>query len=359
MLSVNIEKTLGKFHLHAQFETDHRNLALLGASGCGKSLTLKCIAGIATPDKGTIILNDRVLYDSEKKINLPPQKRHIGYLFQEYALFPNMTVEQNILTALHDKSHYVQQQELESILTRFHLSELRRHKPSQLSGGQKQRVALARILVQSPDVLLLDEPFSALDSYLKFQLELDLLDTLNQFSGDVVFVSHSRNEVTTLCQDVCVIAHGITEEKRPVAELMSHPTSVSAALLSRCSNFTQVRTLEPGVYYSDEWKIRLVSTYDNPDPVMTVGIRANTIKPLLGTYAPPAGSNLLTCTIKRIISDSKGDIALLLPSDAEDREHYLRMDCAGIHLEPRFHLGDTITVVVHPNHVMALTGILQ
>lgn len=356
MLSVNIEKRLGDFELKVQFETDNTTLALLGASGCGKSITLKCIAGIMKPDKGSIVLNGRILFDSDKKINLPPQSRRVGYLFQEYALFPNMTVEQNILTALHNRPRGIRQQELESILNRYQLTELRRHKPYQLSGGQKQRTALARIMVQNPEVILLDEPFSALDSYLKFQLELDLLDTLNQFPGDVIFVSHSRNEVSTLCKDVCILTNGKTEPKENVSRMLSHPLSVSAALLSRCANFTPVRTLKPGEYFSDEWNLRLLSNYHNPDNITTVGIRAGTVKPILDENRSTETDNVFWCTIVRIVDDAKGDIALLLPDGAKDRNHYLRMDCSEIHLAPKYQVGDQIKVSIQPRHVMALSG---
>lgn len=155
---------------------------MLGASGCGKSVTLKCIAGIMTPDKGRIELDGQVLFDAEKGINLPPQKRRVGYLFQQYALFPNMTVVQNICCGIRargaERERLVREQ-----MRRFQLEGLEKSYPAQLSSGQQQRVALARILAGEPKAILLDEPFSALDSYLKWSLEAELTQMLAAFSG--------------------------------------------------------------------------------------------------------------------------------------------------------------------------------
>ena len=202
-LSVDIRKALGNFHLAVQFDAGDETLALLGASGCGKSVTLKCIAGILTPDEGHIELDGVTLYDSASRINLPPQRRQVGYLFQQYALFPNMTVRQNIAAAVRDKAR--RQTEVAEKLRQFRLEAVADQKPGQLSGGQQQRCALARILASEPTAILLDEPFSALDSYLKYQLELELAETLGGFPGTVLWVSHDRGEVFRNCRRVCVV----------------------------------------------------------------------------------------------------------------------------------------------------------
>ena len=180
-LSVEIRKKLGNFQLDVQFESSRSPLALLGASGCGKSVTLRCIAGILTPDEGRIVLDGVTLFDSATGINLPPQKRQVGYLFQQYALFPHMTVRRNIAAAVRESSRRA---EITSdLLRRFRLEDAAEQKPAQLSGGQQQRCALARILASDPKLILLDEPFSALDGYLKTQLELELTDMLADFPG--------------------------------------------------------------------------------------------------------------------------------------------------------------------------------
>ena len=167
-LSVDIRKQLGDFHLEVQFDAGDETLALLGASGCGKSVTLKCVAGILTPDEGRITLDGVTLFDSAARIDLPPQRRHVGYLFQDYALFPNMTVRQNIAAGAKDRGR--RRETAEALIRRFRLEDAADRKPRQLSGGQRQRAALARILASEPRAVLLDEPFSALDSYLQYQL---------------------------------------------------------------------------------------------------------------------------------------------------------------------------------------------
>ena len=187
-LYVDIEKRLGAFRLQSKFEVADETLALLGVSGCGKSVTLKCIAGIMTPDRGRIVLNGRVLFDSEKRTDLTPQQRRVGYLFQQYALFPNMTVEQNILCGIREGSRSEKRALAAEKLRMFRLEGLEKKHPAQLSGGQQQRVALARILCSEPQAILLDEPFSALDSYLKWELELTEL--LGAFDGPILWVSH-------------------------------------------------------------------------------------------------------------------------------------------------------------------------
>ena len=161
-LEVAIKKYYPDFSLDVKFYTEKGILGVLGASGCGKSMTLKCIAGIETPDEGKIILNGRVLFNSEKKINLSPQKRNIGYLFQNYALFPHMNVEENIAVGIKIKEE--KNEIIAKYLKIFHLENLKKAYPKNLSGGQQQRVALARIFASQPDILMLDEPFSALDA---------------------------------------------------------------------------------------------------------------------------------------------------------------------------------------------------
>ena len=151
-------------------------------------MTLKCIAGIEKPDRGTITLDGRVLFDSEKHINLTPQQRRVGYPFQQYALFPNMTAAQNILCGIRTGSRTEKKETLAALLRTFRLEGLEKKLPAQLSGGQQQRVALARILASEPQMILLDEPFSALDSYLKWELELGEL--LGAFDGPILWVSH-------------------------------------------------------------------------------------------------------------------------------------------------------------------------
>lgn len=198
MLEVQIYKKLAEFDLDASFQVDDNILGLMGASGSGKSMTLKCIAGIETPDQGRIVLNNRVLFDSEKKINVPIQKRNVGYMFQSYALFPNMNVYENISVGLRARKVKDVDIVVQKVMQQFRIFELASRYPKQLSGGQRQRVALARLMAYEPDVLLLDEPFSALDEDLKEDL-LQKLKSELQISKPVIFVSHDKEEVNELC----------------------------------------------------------------------------------------------------------------------------------------------------------------
>ena len=198
MLEVQIYKKLAEFDLDVSFQVNDNILGFMGASGSGKSMTLKCIAGIETPDQGRIVLNDRVLFDSEKKINVPIQKRNVGYMFQSYALFPNMNVYENISVGLRARKVKDVDIVVQKVMKQFQIRELASRYPKQLSGGQRQRVALARLMAYEPDVLLLDEPFSALDEDLKEDLLRELKSEL-QISKPVIFVSHDKEEVNYLC----------------------------------------------------------------------------------------------------------------------------------------------------------------
>ena len=198
MLEVQIYKKLAEFDLDISFQVDDNILGLMGASGSGKSMTLKCIAGIEMPDQGRIVLNGRVLFDSEKKINVPIQKRNVGYMFQSYALFPNMNVYENISVGLRARKVKDVDIVVQKVMQQFRIFELASRYPIQLSGGQRQRVALARLIAYEPDVLLLDEPFSALDEDLKKDLLQELKSEL-QISKPVIFVSHDKEEVNYLC----------------------------------------------------------------------------------------------------------------------------------------------------------------
>ena len=199
-LEVKIKKKLKEFTLESELHVETGCTGLMGPSGSGKSITLKCIAGVQTADSGRIILDGRVLYDSEKKINLSPQKRKIGYLFQGYALFPNMTIEDEI------------KQKANDMMKRFHIEELAKRYPRQISGGQKQRTALARMLACEPEVILMDEPFSALDEYLREQMQDELSNMLTMLNKPAILVSHSSKEVENLCDKKYHIRRGHLKE---------------------------------------------------------------------------------------------------------------------------------------------------
>ena len=227
-LLVDIEKTLGSFHLQVHLEAGDEVLGLCGNSGCGKSLTLRCIAGIEKPDRGRIVLNGVTLFDSEKHINLSPQKRRTGLLFQNYALFPNMTVQQNIRagTLRDQQTEEERSRKVSELMESFGLSDLAGHYPRQLSGGQQQRTALARILVSEPQILMLDEPFSALDSELKFHMEAEVREVIRRFGKTAILVSHDRGEAYRLSDRIAMMRDGMAEKILSKEEWLLQSNSV-------------------------------------------------------------------------------------------------------------------------------------
>ncbi len=305
-LIVDIEKKLGSFTLRSKFETDKGTMALLGASGCGKSVTLKCIAGIMTPDKGRIVLDGETLFDSEKRIDLTPQQRRVGYLFQQYALFPNMTVAQNIQCGIRTGSRVEKQQHAAEQLRRFQLEGLEKKYPAQLSGGQQQRVALARILASEPRAILLDEPFSALDSFLKWNLELELSDLLADFGGPILWVSHDLGECCRNCRTVCVMENGTSGAVTAMEALVRHPTSLGAARLAGCRNFLPAHRCDGGVCI-DGWDIVLPLKAEAEQ--LTVAIPDNAVTLRDGAY---------TAAVCRVIRDLNATVVLLQPQNGTD-----------------------------------------
>ena len=275
MLKVNIQKELKEFELDVGFELKKRRLGILGPSGCGKSMTLKSIAGIVDPDKGVVSLTtneETVYFDSNKKINLKPQKRNVGYLFQNYALFPNMTVEENIAVGLSkdDDGKIVSE-----MIKRFHLDGLENRYPRQLSGGQQQRVALARILAYSPDVILLDEPFSAMDTFLKEQLRLELVKMLNDFDGFSIMVTHNRDEAFQFCDELIVLDEGKIIAKGDTHEVFENPRKVQVARLTGCKNISEIEIIDDHHLKSLDWGVTFeVSEKISPN-ITHMGIRAH------------------------------------------------------------------------------------
>ena len=220
-LQAIIKKRFSGFSLDVSLNTDGGVMGILGASGSGKSMTLKCIAGIETPDEGRIVLNGRVLFDSEKHINLPPQKRKVGYLFQNYALFPNMTVETNIAAGL-SGSKEEKQEAVARMICLFKLEGLEKRYPSQLSGGQQQRVGIARAVVLNPDVILFDEPTSALDPELVGEV-LKVIKDIAKEGITMIIVTHEMSFASDAANRVIFMAGGVVVEEGKPDEIFSHP----------------------------------------------------------------------------------------------------------------------------------------
>lgn len=274
-VEVKIKKSYGEFQLDVEFQSGSRRLGILGASGCGKSLTLKSIAGIERPDAGKISINGRVLFDSRRKLCLKPQVRNAGYLFQDYALFPTMTVEENIAAGLKGRREE-KKKRIDGLVKKFQLEGLEKRFPGKLSGGQKQRTALARILASEPDVILLDEPFSALDAYLRDQMQREFLSYMEDFPGILILVSHSRDEIYRFSEDVLILDEGRVKGQGPAKELFADPGNAAAARVTGCKNISPVSRTGAGTYRSEMWGITFPEkTPDAEEEWKLAGIRAH------------------------------------------------------------------------------------
>ena len=279
-LLVDIEKDLGGFRLDVCFEAHDGVMGILGPSGCGKSMTLRCIAGVEKPDSGKIVLDGVTLFDSEKRINLKPQQRHVGYLFQNYALFPNMTVRQNIMCgAKREKDRSKREELFAHYMELMQLQGLEGHYPSQLSGGQQQRVALARILINQPKLLMLDEPFSALDTHLREKLLVEMKAILEGYGGVSLAVTHSRDEAYDLCGTIALMEDGRIHTLKPTKELFADPGTVAGAIMTGCKNFSRAKKTGEYEVEALDWGIRLTTAKPVRDDVVQVGIRAHYFSP--------------------------------------------------------------------------------
>ena len=250
MLVCKIKKNFKNFKLDVDFEMENESLGFLGASGSGKSLTLKAIAGLIKPDSGKIILNGRTLFDSEKKINLRPQDRKVGYLFQDYALFPNFTVEENVRAGLREKANITDK------LKEMHIFHIKDKLPAHISGGERQRTALCRILVNKPDILLLDEPFSALDEFLKNSIETEVLNIIRKYELKTILVSHNKDEVYRMSDKIISISNGKSGDLKETKDFSESPTTLTEAKLIGINNFSDFE-IDKDEIFLKSWGIRL------------------------------------------------------------------------------------------------------
>jgi hypothetical protein len=310
MIYVDIEKKFGKFTLKTKFQFNNEIMGLLGASGSGKSLTLKCIAGIEKPDKGRIILNDRVLFDSEKKINISPKDRKIGYLFQDYALFPNMNVYENIKVGIREGENF--DKLIMEKLEEMRISHLKDKKINEISGGEKQRVALARLLINKPEIILLDEPFSALDDYLKSKIELEVSEVLRNYKIPTILVSHSRAEAYRLCNEICVMSNGKSEDLMNKKELFKNPKTFSSCLISGCKNFSKIEKISDNRLRALDWNIELETSDTILEEHKILGIRAHLIE------LEKSDENSFAVEVERVLEDVFTYIILVRKKDAKN-----------------------------------------
>lgn len=238
-LFVSVKKNLGRFRLDCSFETEGEILGFLGASGCGKSMTLGCIAGIVTPDEGRIVLNGVTLFDSGRNINLPPQKRRVGMLFQNYGLFPNMTVEQNILCGL--------------VAER----------------DRKRKREAAREMM-------------TLDSYLRLQLQTEMKGILQDLRKDVILVSHSRDEIYRLCDKLAIMDQGRILGTGDMKGMFANPKSRQGAVLTGCKNIVEARKAGEYEVEVPQWGMCFVTGEPVQEHLAAIGIRAHYFAPEIG-----------------------------------------------------------------------------
>ena len=303
-LYADIHKKFSGFNLNVSLDVGDESLAILGESGSGKSLTLACIAGIVKPDEGKIIVDGVTVFDSVKGINIPPQRRRTGLMFQDYALFPNMTVEENIRVSRKNCEH-----EADELIRRFSLESVRNLLPSQISGGQKQRTALARTLLSRPKILMLDEPFSALDSHLRFQTERELSEVFREFCGTVILVSHSMEESYRLCGKIAVFHGGHVEISGAMDDVFSSPKTKHAAILTGCKNISRAKFTDGKIHASD-WDIELQCPDYHGGPEY-VGIRSNNV--IHGD-----GINSFTCRVIQAVENPFSFTVMLLAKENAD-----------------------------------------
>jgi molybdate transport system ATP-binding protein len=306
-LEVDIKKTFGSYTLDVSFTAEDEVFGLLGASGCGKSLTMRSIAGIETPDEGRIVVNGKVFFDSEKGINLKPQERKTALLFQNYMLFPNLTVEQNVAAGIpkdtpKDERDRIVAEELQ----RFDVAAFGKRYPAQLSGGQQQRVALARMLAARPGILMLDEPFSALDSHLKSVLEQNLTGLFEMFEGTILYVSHDIDEAVRFCDSIAVMEQGKLMEVDKGRELIESPKSLAGIKLGGCKNAPDAEYVDDHTVYCPQWGVEIHTEQVVPRDVKAIGLRAFNLQ-----LADGPGPDVFRMRVDRV-SDSRFDRMALL-----------------------------------------------
>ncbi|SHI20071.1 ATP-binding cassette domain-containing protein [Desulfosporosinus lacus] len=215
MLKAFFQKKLPTFELEIEFSLNNGILALVGPSGAGKTTILQCVAGLQAPSSGEININDKIVFSSEQGVNIPIRKRRIGYVFQDYALFPHMTVEKNVMYGKPQKGSIPNKVlTVSNVLEMLKIEHLRNRYPNQISGGEKQRVALARALMTEPELLLLDEPLSALDQDTRSTLQQELLKLQVQWQIPFILVTHDLQEAEMLGDQIIKLDHGKQEELR-------------------------------------------------------------------------------------------------------------------------------------------------
>jgi molybdate transport system ATP-binding protein len=279
-LTVDIEKRLARFTLSVSFSSERESVGFLGASGSGKSMTLKCVAGTEKPDKGRIVIDGETVFDSGRGIDVPPRLRRVGFLFQNYALFPTMTVQENIAVAFRSRglARAETRERVAELSQTFRLADIVKSYPSRISGGQQQRVALARAIAANPRLLLLDEPFSALDPHLRIHVEREVSTLVSKFGTPIILVSHDRDEIYRNCERVIALERGQIVAENSRDAFFANPGSVTAARLSGCKNIAVAEIAGERRVFVPDWGINLEVPYHIPFWATHIGIRSHHIR---------------------------------------------------------------------------------
>ncbi len=284
---------------------------LFGPSGAGKTLTLQCLSGLVRPDRGRITVNGRALFDHAAGLNLPPQARRLGYVFQGYALFPHLTVAENIAFGLHGRPRAARGARAREVIERLGLGDLAGRRPRDLSGGQQQRVALGRALAPDPELLLLDEPLSALDIPLRRQLRDDLGVVLRDWGTTAVLVTHDLGEAYQLATTVVVYEAGRVIQSAPKSDLLWQPTSAAVARVMGMRNIvrgTVLKSTPEGIQIL--WRGQILEAVDSPmhahlpepDRPLAFYVRPEYVRLIRKDRAAPDSAhhtNIMTGTIVR------------------------------------------------------------
>lgn len=323
-LEVQIRKRMKGFCLEVAFRAGQKTLGVLGPSGSGKSMTLRCIAGLETPEQGRIVLNERTLFDMNRGIHVPCRKRRVGFLMQDYALFPHLTVEENIAFGLHGVPRAEARRRVKEQIARVQLEGLERRLPHQLSGGQQQRTALARALAIEPELLLLDEPLSALDVHLRGQMEALMVETLATFPGVSLYVTHNLEEAYRIAEEIVIISNGQEIALGSKEEIFRRPPNYTAALVTGCKNFSRARQVTSETIEALNWGCLLRACPLAQGPFEWVAIRAHHISFTLN----PQEENTFPCKVVRAIEGPFRMtlyLQILLPQ-APDAHHHLQAE---------------------------------
>jgi len=299
-LEVHVEKKLGSFTLSVRFAIGEAPLSVLGASGAGKTMLLRTIAGLERPDRGRIVLNGRTLFDSEAGIDIPARGRRVGMLFQNYALFPHKTVAANVAFGLAALKPAERAARIDRFTSRTNIDLLANRNVRALSGGEQQRVALARALATEPQALLLDEPLSALDTHLRSRMQALLEETFFESPRPTLLVTHNVEEAYRMSAEMLVLLHGRVAAFGRKREVFERPASMEVALLTGCKNISRARVEPDGSVSALDWNVRL--QFPNlPDATTKfVGIRAHHLAFDALHPGQPDASNAVPCWLAHV-----------------------------------------------------------